>query len=108
MHARSHCRVDVAVLLVLFFATAGHIVVAHAQSATSLSGRLLHSLTKEPVPDAVVAVEELKQEAKSNPDGTYRFDNLPAGTYHLTVRINGFVPKREEITIPATGLVRDL
>lgn len=108
MHARSHFRVNVAVLLVLFFATAGHLVVAHAQSATSLSGRLWHSLTKEPVPDAIVAVEELKQEAKSNPDGTYRFDNLPAGTYHLTVRINGFVPKREEITIPATGLVRDL
>jgi iron complex outermembrane receptor protein len=105
VHTRIFSGVSVAAF-VFMFSIAGTVGVA--QSSTSLSGRLWHSLTKEPVADAILMLEELKQQARSNPDGTYRFENVPPGQYHLTVRINGFVPKREEITIQPAGLVRDL
>jgi iron complex outermembrane receptor protein len=108
MYARAFSRVAAACGCLVLVALTGGVSSVAAQQAATLTGRVVHSTTKEPLAEGLVVLEELKQEVKSSPDGTYRFESVPPGTYHLTVRTNGFVPKREEITIPATGLVRDL
>jgi iron complex outermembrane receptor protein len=104
---RIRSRVVVNFVLAVLVAILGGASSVGAQTPATLTGRVLHSATKEPVSNALVALEELKLETKANPDGTYRFEGVQPGTYHLTVRINGFVPRREEVTIPAAGLVRD-
>ena len=74
---------------------------AAAQTGVSLSGRLVNSLTRDPLGDATVAIEELRREAVSAADGTFSFDNVPAGTYHLFVRAQGYSTRRTEVRAAA-------
>ena len=60
-----------------------------AQAVTQLSGRLVNSLSGEPIAGATVSLEELKRETTSGPDGTFTFENVPPGSYHLAVRAQG-------------------
>lgn len=71
--------------------------IAHAQPNGTLSGRLLNSLSGAPISGATVILEELRREAVSDTDGNFRFDNVPPGTYHLSVRFEGFSSRRTEI-----------
>jgi iron complex outermembrane receptor protein len=68
------------------------------QSAT-LAGQLRHSVTLKPVPAALVVVEGLKIEARSDADGRFSLPNVPPGTHHLIVTARGFVPLRTEVTV---------
>lgn len=81
---------------------------AAAQDAVRLTGRVLHALTLEPIAGAVVTVAELDREAESEEDGTFTIDALPTGTMHLTVRLDGFLPSREEVTMAVGGLTHDV
>jgi iron complex outermembrane receptor protein len=74
---------------------------AAAQDATVLQGRLLNSLSAEPIAGATVVLEELRREAISGPDGMFRFDNVAPGSYHLSVRTTGYSSRRTEVTVPA-------
>jgi hypothetical protein len=62
---------------------------AAAQNAGRLTGRVIDSLTLQPIAGAVVTVAELKRDALSGEDRRYAFDGLPPGTGHLTARIDG-------------------
>jgi iron complex outermembrane recepter protein len=73
---------------------------AAAQGGAAVSGRLINSLSGDPIPGAVVQIEELRRETKSGPDGTFMFDNVPAGNYHLSVRSAGYSSRRTEVTAP--------
>jgi iron complex outermembrane receptor protein len=74
-----------------------------AQAGTRLSGRLLNSLSGDPVAGATVTLEELKRDATSGSDGTFSFDNVPPGSYHLSVRAQGFSSRRTEVAATAGG-----
>ena len=76
---------------------------ASAQQTAVLEGRLVNSLNGDPIAGATVVVDELKREAVSGPDGTFRFDNLAPGTYHVSVRAQGYSSRRTEVTVPAAG-----
>jgi iron complex outermembrane receptor protein len=52
-----------------------------------------------PVAGAVVLVAELHRVALTAPDGGFRFGELPAGRYTLTVRAPGFSPLARVITL---------
>ena len=65
-----------------------------------LEGRLVNSLNGDPIAGATVVIDELKREVVSGPDGTFRFDNLAPGTYHLWVRAQGYSSRRTEVTVP--------
>ena len=69
MFADSRLRVLV-LLLCLCAVPAG--AVAAAQPAGRLTGRVIHSLTLEPLAGAVVTISELKREQTSAADGTTR------------------------------------
>jgi iron complex outermembrane recepter protein len=73
---------------------------AVAQAGAVVSGRLLNSLSGDPIPGAVVLIEELRRETKSGPDGTFMFDNVPPGSYHLSVRTAGYSSRRTEVVAP--------
>ena len=47
------------------------------------------------IQNAVVLIEELRRETKSGPDGTFMFDNVPPGSYHLSVRTAGSLKAQE-------------
>ena len=76
---------------------------ATAPGGASLSGRLLHALSRDPIAGVTVVLEELRREATSGADGSFTFDNLPPGSYHLSVRFEGFSSRRTEVTVSAAG-----
>ena len=76
-------------------------VTLSAQATVALSGRLLNSLSGDPIPDATVQIDELGRTVTSAADGTFRFENVPVGMYHLSVHSQGYSTRRTEITLSA-------
>ena len=76
---------------------------AFGQQAVMFEGRLVNSVSSDPIPAATVVMEELKREAVSGQDGTFRFENVPPGSYHLFVRTTGYSSRRTEVAVPAAG-----
>ena len=74
-----------------------------AQQAAVLEGRLVNSLNGDPLTAATVVIDELKREVVSGADGTFRFDNIPPGTYHLWVRAQGYSSRRTEVSVPSAA-----
>jgi len=78
---------------------------AFAQTGTTLSGTITQSENNQPLPGALVVIDELRKEVRAGADGSYRFDNLPPGQYHIGVRAEGFSTRRTQVTVgntPAT------
>ena len=78
-----------------------------AQTGASLSGKVTLD-TGDPMGGAAVALEELKREVRTGEDGTYRFDNVPPGSYHVSVRAEGYSTRRTEVTVTDQGATLDL
>jgi iron complex outermembrane receptor protein len=74
---------------------------ASMASAQSVSGRLVNSLSGDPIAGAVIEVEGQRTRATSAADGSFALDGLPNGTYHLIVRAQGYSSRRTEIAVPA-------
>src|SRR5262245_32697604 len=82
---------------------------AAAQSGATLTGRLVNSLSGDPIADAVVLIEELRLETKSDADGKFMFTNVQPGVYHVSVRGQGYSSRRMEVTVgSATPEIGDL
>ncbi len=64
--------------------------------------------TGEPMAGAAVVVEELKRESRTGEDGTYRIDNVPPGSYHVSVRAEGYSTRRTEVAVTPQGATLDL
>ena len=79
-----------------------------AQTGVALSGRLRDSLSGAPIEGAAVVLEELRREAVSGSDGAFRFENVPPGTYHLSVRFEGFSARRTEVTVGPDAALLDV
>ena len=88
----------VCVLLMLFFA-----IDAAAQTGVGLSGQLLNSLSGDPIPDATVQIDELRRAVTSDASGMFTFDNVPPGTYHLSIHTQGYSSRRTEVVVGATA-----
>ena len=76
---------------------------AFGQQAVMFEGRLVNSVSGDPIPAATVVMEELKREAVSGQDGTFRFENVAPGSYHLFVRTTGYSSRRTEVAVPGGG-----
>jgi iron complex outermembrane receptor protein len=72
---------------------------AAAQAGATLSGRLVNSLSGDPIPDATVLLEELRRETKSDAAGNFMFSNVAPGTYHVSARAQGYSSRRTEVTV---------
>jgi iron complex outermembrane receptor protein len=78
---------------------------ASAQSGTTLSGRVTQGDNNQPLAGALVVIDELRREVRVGDDGSFRFENVPPGQYHVGVRAEGYSTRRTEVTVgeqPAT------
>jgi iron complex outermembrane receptor protein len=89
---------------------AGLAVSAAAQQAGTVTGTLTNSLSGDPVPNALVSIEApaFTRSVRSGPDGKFSLAEIPAGSYHLSVRADGYLPSRTEITVAAGPLTSDI
>ena len=94
MHARTLSFVRVMLTVAL-----GLNAHAAAQDGMTLSGRLIDSLTTQPVSGATIQIDELKRQTTTARDGTFAFDGVAPGTYHLSVRSAGYSTRRTEVTV---------
>lgn len=89
--------------------TALALAAAPAEAADAvLKGRLLHSLTGEPVGQAKVMLEETHQHAISAADGTFLIEGVKPGRYHLVVEAPGFSGKHHEYDVKAPETTIDV
>ena len=77
-------------------------VSAFAQTGTTLSGTITQAESNQPLSGALVLIDELRRETRAAEDGTYRFENVPPGEYHIGVRAEGYSTRRTEVTVGAT------
>jgi iron complex outermembrane receptor protein len=96
MHVRGY--LPAGVVLAVAVAMSPHVA---AQTGTPLSGRLVNSLSGDPIAGATVAIEELGRETTSGADGTFTFENVPPGSYHLAVHAQGYSSRRTEVSLAA-------
>jgi iron complex outermembrane receptor protein len=80
---------------------------AVAQTGGAVSGRVTRD-TGDAMAGALVAIEELKREARTGENGEYRFENVPPGRYHMSVRAEGYSSRRAEVTVTPQGATLDL
>ena len=78
------------------------------QAGVAVSGRLHDSLSGAGLVGATVVLEELRREAVSGLDGTFAFDDVPPGTYHLSVQFEGFSARRREVTVGSSAVSLDV
>ena len=94
---------SVGVFACVFFSALG----SAAQTAGFISGKVTRD-TGEPMGGAAVVVEELKREVRTVEDGSYRVESVPPGTYHVSVRAEGYSTRRTEVKVPPEGTTLDL
>jgi iron complex outermembrane recepter protein len=75
-----------------------------AQGGVTVTGRLLNSLSGDPIGGATVQIDELRRQTMSAADGTFAFESIPPGTYHLSVRSSGYSSRRTEIIVTTTAV----
>lgn len=78
-----------------------------AQTGASLTGKVTRD-NGDAMAGAAVVIEELKREVRTAADGTYRFENIPPGNYHASVRAEGYSTRRTEVTVRPEGATLDL
>jgi iron complex outermembrane recepter protein len=76
---------------------------AAAQGMASFRGRLINSVSGMTVAGATVRIDELRRETVTAEDGTFTFENVVPGSYHLSVRSEGYSSRRSEITVGAAS-----
>jgi iron complex outermembrane receptor protein len=100
----SRARARACVFIVTVFTLAGaspfRAAIAHAQGRVRVTGLLLNSVTGAPVA-GTVTIDELKQQVTVAPDGTFTFEGVPPGKYHVTMRAEKFRTARSELDVVA-------
>jgi hypothetical protein len=76
--------------------------------AGKISGRVLDSQTKEPLPFANVVIMGTNLGAATNLDGEYIIINVPPGTYKIRASMTGYNNYTVENISVATGLTTSL
>jgi iron complex outermembrane receptor protein len=78
------------------------VAMALQPTGTTLSGTITQSEANLPLAGALVVIDELRLETRTEADGTYRFESVPPGQYHVGVRAEGYSTRRTEVTIGTT------
>jgi iron complex outermembrane receptor protein len=71
-------------------------------------GYVFDSVSGAPVAGAVVVIEELRRNSTTGSDGSFTFDGVPAGSYHLSVRLAGYSSRRTEVVVGASTAAVEL
>jgi iron complex outermembrane recepter protein len=79
-----------------------------AQAGVTLSGRLVNSLSGDPISGATVQIDELRRTTTSGVDGAFAFTDVPVGTYHVSVHSQGYSTRRSEVVVGSADARTDL
>ena len=82
------------------------ITASSAQEGVTVGGQIVNSLSGDAVADVTVVLEELARETPAASDGTFVFEDVPPGSYHISVRADGFSERRTEVAVGADGLTQ--
>ena len=82
--------------------------VASAQTGTTVSGKVTQGGNQEPLSGGLVVIDELRRETRAAEDGSYRFESVPPGQYHVGVRAEGYTTRRAEVSVGTTPVTLDL
>lgn len=78
---------------------------ASAQNAGTgtILGTLTNSLSGDPVVNAVISIESptFSRQIRSGTDGKFSLSEVPAGSYHLIIRADGYLMSRTELSVQA-------
>jgi TonB-dependent receptor len=77
--------------------------VATAASADPVTGIVSDSSGTRTLQGAEVTIVELGQTASVGPDGTFRFGDVPAGSYTVRARFAGAAEETRSLTVSGTG-----
>jgi iron complex outermembrane receptor protein len=84
---------------------------AFAQAETgSVSGTVVNATTRGPVANATVVVESttVSRQTRTDANGQYTVSSLPPGAYHVIVRMNQYLPSRNDVTVAAGSQTVDV
>jgi iron complex outermembrane receptor protein len=95
-------------LLILLSFVLSSALPVFGQTGTTLSGKLTQAENQQPLSGALVVIDELRREVRAADDGTYRFENVPPGLYHVGVRAEGFSTRRTEVTVGTSPATLDI
>ena len=70
-----------------------------AQNNYSLAGKIIDKNTNEPLPGAIVSLNQNAYFATTDVNGEYRFNNLPKNAYAIVVKIFGYMDQTEKINL---------
>lgn len=77
-------------------------MLSFAQTTGSFKGKLIEQTTKQPIAGANIQIEKAQLGATSDSLGTFAINNIPAGTYAVTISSVGYQTKYiSEIVITA-------
>ena len=62
---------------------------------------MFNSLSGDPIQGATIQIDELRRQTVSGADGTFTFENVPPGSYHVSVHSAGYSTRRTETTVEA-------
>jgi iron complex outermembrane receptor protein len=96
-----HRVIRVALALAIGVLAAGRV---SAQQAGAIAGKVMQGENGQPLAGAIVAIDELGRETRAAEDGSFRFEGVPPGTYHVGVRAEGYSTRRTEVKV-GTGAV---
>jgi hypothetical protein len=77
-------------------------------TGVTIQGRVMDSESREPVDLAEVVIVGASRPAYTDDKGRFSFENIPPGTYTLSVTRLGFAPLRRELIVAAAGQTLDL
>ncbi len=76
-------------------------VSVFAQTSGTISGRVIYRENQTPLHDAQMQIVQLKRSVKTDNDGNYKFENLPAGRYTIQAQTDGFSASAKTIVLVA-------
>ena len=79
-----------------------------ANAQVSITGTVTDQRTGETIPGVNVIILELQQGAATNIDGEYAINNVPAGSYILSVTYVGYRRYIEQIEVGSSNIVQNI
>jgi iron complex outermembrane recepter protein len=98
------------IFLVIVLVCLAQALRADAQQSIVVSGTVTDALTAAPVPNATVVVEAPggNRQTRTGADGKFSVPDVPPGTYHLVVRIDGYLLSRTDLIVGTTAVTSDV
>lgn len=87
----------------LFASGLAVLALGHLAPAATVTGRVRDAGTSSYLLGATVNLRELSRDTTTGPDGSFVFNDVPAGTYTLTAGFLGYADKSEALSVTAGG-----